>query len=86
MRSKLLFIIIGSAAWVSAGIGAFPWSTLAARRARCRGERGQTTAEYALVLVGASALALLLITWATKTNQVSRLLDLVISHIAGKLS
>ena len=30
-----------------------------------RGDRGQATAEYALVVVGAAAVALLLISWAT---------------------
>jgi hypothetical protein len=85
MRSKLLFIVTGLAARVSAAVEALLGSSPGARPSAGRGDRGQTTAEYALVLVGASALALLLITWATKTNEVSKLLDLVISHIAGKV-
>jgi hypothetical protein len=42
---------------------------------------GQTTAEYALVILGAVALATLLITWATGSHAVSKLFDTVISKI-----
>ena len=38
-------------------------------------ERGQATAEYALVLLGAAAVALLIVGWATHTNLVGKLLD-----------
>ena len=40
-------------------------------------DRGQTTAEYALVLLGAGALAMLLLAWATETNRITSLLDAV---------
>ena len=42
---------------------------------------GQTTAEYTLVILGAVALATLLITWATGSHAVSKLFDTVISKI-----
>jgi hypothetical protein len=45
---------------------------------------GQATAEYALVLLGAAAVALLLIGWATTTDQVSRLFDFVVDQIVGR--
>ena len=48
-------------------------------------ERGQTTAEYALVLLGAAAVALLLVAWATDTDAVGRLLDGVLDRILGQL-
>jgi hypothetical protein len=48
---------------------------------RRSGESGQTTAEYALVILGAVALATLLITWATGSHAVSKLFDTVISKI-----
>ncbi len=35
---------------------------------RLRGEAGQTTAEYALVMLGAAAIAALVVTWASKTD------------------
>ena len=52
-------------------------------RARWSGsdESGQSTAEYALVILGACALATLLITWATGSHSISKLFDSVISKI-----
>jgi hypothetical protein len=47
---------------------------------------GQATAEYALVLLGAAAVALLLIGWATTTDQVSRLFDFVVDQVIGRSS
>jgi hypothetical protein len=44
-------------------------------------ESGQSTAEYALVILGACALATLLITWATGSHSISKLFDSVISKI-----
>jgi hypothetical protein len=49
--------------------------------ARLREEAGQTTAEYALVILGAAALATLLITWATKSHAVGKLFDEVIGKV-----
>jgi Flp pilus assembly pilin Flp len=54
--------------------------------ARRRDDRGQTTAEYALVLLGAAALALLLVAWATKTNRIGKLLDFVVDQIIGRVT
>ena len=48
-------------------------------------ERGQTTAEYALVLVGVAAVALLLVAWAGDTNKIGRLLDGVLDSILDKI-
>lgn len=53
---------------------------------RRHGERGQATAEYALVLLGAAAVAMLLVSWVTKTNRISNLLDAVFRHITGLVS
>ncbi|HET9442169.1 MAG TPA: DUF4244 domain-containing protein [Acidimicrobiales bacterium] len=53
-------------------------------RRRWRDEAGQATAEYALVLLGAAAVALLVVSWATKTNLVGRLLDLVFNQLAAR--
>lgn len=52
---------------------------------RAMGERGQTTAEYALVLLGAAAVALLLVTWATDTDAIGRLLDGVLDSILDRV-
>jgi Flp pilus assembly pilin Flp len=58
------------AAWLTAG-----WY-------RLRDERGQTSAEYALVLLGAASVALLVIVWARNTDQVGRLLDTMFRSVS----
>jgi Flp pilus assembly pilin Flp len=51
--------------------------TAALLRAAHRNDDGQATAEYALVLLGAAAIALAVVSWATRTNLVGKLLDTV---------
>lgn len=55
-------------------------------RRRLDGEHGQSTAEYALVLLGAAGVALLLVAWATKTGKVSQLLNSVLDQVLSKVS
>ena len=55
-------------------------------RQRFDDQRGQSTAEYALVLLGAAGVALLLIAWATKTDKVTRLLNGVIDRVLDQVS
>ena len=50
-------------------------------RVRRAGPAGQTTAEYALVILGAAALATLVIAWATQSNAVGRLFDAVLDRV-----
>jgi hypothetical protein len=52
---------------------------------RCRGNAGQTSAEYALVLLGVGAVALLVLGWATKTGKVGDLLDAVYDSLIGSV-
>ena len=54
-------------------------------RLRVDDDRGQTTAEYALVLLGAAAVALVLVAWAAKSGKVADLLDAVIDKVISKL-
>lgn len=54
------------------------------RISRLWSDAGQATAEYALVLLGAAAVALLLIGWATTTDQVGRLFDFVVEQVIGR--
>jgi hypothetical protein len=49
------------------------------------GERGQTTAEYALVLLGAAGVALLLLGWATQSGAIGQLFDAVMDGVIGKV-
>ena len=48
-------------------------------------DAGQATAEYALVLLGAAAIALLLVRWATHTGALTDLFDAVIAQIRHRL-
>jgi Flp pilus assembly pilin Flp len=47
-------------------------------------QRGQASAEYALVLLGAAAVALLIVAWATQSDLVGKLFDTVLKNITGK--
>jgi hypothetical protein len=49
--------------------------------ARVADASGQTTAEYALVILGAAAVGTLLIAWATKSHAVGKLFDEVVGKI-----
>ncbi len=53
---------------------------------RLRADRGQSTAEYALVLLGAAGVALLLAAWATKSDRITRLLNSVLDRVLAQVS
>jgi hypothetical protein len=57
------------------------WMSLIKRVPSRRAEDGQTTAEYALVIIGVAAIASLLLAWATKSNAITKLFDSVIDKI-----
>lgn len=48
-------------------------------------DRGQATAEYALVLLGAATVALLLVAWAARSGKVGQLLDAVLDNVLGQI-
>ena len=48
---------------------------------RLRVQAGQTSAEYALVLLGAASIALLIALWARDTDRIGKLLDTVVDSI-----
>jgi len=50
-----------------------------------RDDRGQATAEYALVLLGAAAVAVLVVGWAAKTDKIGGLLNSVFDSVTGKI-
>lgn len=60
-----------------------PAAAIAVARRR---ERGQTTAEYALVLVGAATIAMLIVAWAGSTSRISGLFDTVIRSVTSLLA
>ena len=69
-----LYVLIQS----SAAVLGQRWADLARRR---RQASGQASAEYALVLLGAAAVALLVTSWAARTNRVGKLLDGVMDRL-----
>lgn len=46
-----------------------------------RGQAGQSTVEYALILLGAAAVALVVVAWVTRTDMIGRLFDTVVGRI-----
>ena len=55
-------------------------------RRRARADAGQSTAEYALVLLGAASVAMLLVAWATNTDSITDLLDGVVDQVLEQVS
>ena len=51
--------------------------------ARLRREEGQTTAEYALVILAAAAVAVVLIVWARSSGKLPAFFDSIIDQVAG---
>lgn len=47
-------------------------------------EAGQATVEYALVVLAAAAIALLVIAWAARTGKIGDLFDRVFDQVVGK--
>ena len=72
-------------------LATFVWAHTAALSVMSRLERrrhdqrGQASAEYALVLLGVAAVALLVMAWATRTNRVGRLLDAVMDQLMDRV-
>jgi Flp pilus assembly pilin Flp len=52
-------------------------------RRRFRREEGQTTAEYALVILAAAAVAVVLIAWARSSGRLPAFFDQVIDQVIG---
>ncbi len=56
------------------------------RGRRTGDDRGQATAEYALVLLGAAVVAIALVTWATRSGRIGQLLDAVFDQIEQRVA
>jgi Flp pilus assembly pilin Flp len=52
---------------------------------RRRDDAGQATVEYALVVLAAATIALLVLAWASSTGKVGQLLDAVFDQVSGRL-
>jgi hypothetical protein len=55
------------------------------REHRRSSDSGQTTTEYALVTLGAAAVALLVTAWAGRTGKIGDLLDAVVDRVMGRV-
>ncbi len=71
-------------------LAAGDWCAAQADRllARCRDDRGQATTEYALVLLAAALVALLVVAWATAGGgaaKISRLFNRVIDAVVDRV-
>ena len=55
-------------------------------RVRLTEEVGQTTAEYALVILAAAAVAVVLIAWARSSGKLPAFFDNIIDQVAGSAS
>lgn len=73
-----LYVLVESSVRALAGRCSF-------RVPRLKGEHGQASAEYALVLLGAAAVALLVTGWAARTDRVGRLLDGVLDQLLSRV-
>jgi len=49
-------------------------------------DRGQTTAEYVLLILGAATIAILVTSWATGTDRITRLFDKVLTSLINKVA
>ncbi len=49
-------------------------------------ETGQTTAEYALVILAAAAVALVLLAWAKSSGKLPDFFDKIIDNLSGSVS
>lgn len=54
-------------------------------RVRLTEDRGQSTTEYALLLLGVASIALAVTAWASGTGKISDLFDSVIDSIIGRV-
>lgn len=55
---------------------------------RCRGQRGQATTEYALILLAAALVGLLVVAWATAggaAGRIGQLFDQVVDSVISRL-
>jgi len=52
-------------------------------RSRLADQAGQTTAEYALVILAAAAVAVVLIVWARSSGKLPAFFDSIIDQVAG---
>lgn len=78
----MLNLCIAAASWARSWFDRLT-DTLSARGRRASGEEGQTTAEYALVILAAAAVAIVLIAWARSSGKLPAFFDKIIDNITN---
>jgi len=84
MNMQQLFVRLRS--WIGSAVArAVIWGAQAVQRARfsLAREEGQTTAEYALVILAAAAVAVVLIAWAKSSGKLPAFFDKIIDDISA---
>jgi Flp pilus assembly pilin Flp len=59
------------------------WVRVSTPFQRVKEDEGQTTAEYALVILAAAAVAVVLITWAHSSGKLPAFFDHIIDQVTG---
>jgi hypothetical protein len=88
IRQVLAAVVVGMCTALTVAVGRAALSSDRDRRARCTGSRGQATTEYALVLLAAALVALLVVAWATAGGgaaKIGRLFNAVIDSVIDKV-
>ena len=87
MPTRLLFLLAYTPFFIDRLRGGIA-ASLDRPRGRLAGERGQATTEYALVLLAAALVALLVVGWATAgggASRISQLFDRVIDGVIDRV-
>jgi hypothetical protein len=77
-----LFVRLRASLWRALAASATAVSRLQSRAPSLRREEGQTTAENALVIVAAAAVAIVLIAWARSSGKLPAFFDKIIDEIS----
>jgi hypothetical protein len=83
-----MYVHLFTAQWVALSLVDRAGELLVGLAGRARAGRragGQSTAEYALVLLGAATLAVVFIAWAGKTSRIGKLFNAVLDTVIGKV-
>ena len=72
---------VRGAAWPATWVVAWLTAATTPSASVTRGERAQSTVEYALILLGAAAIALVVVAWVTRSDAIGRLFDTVLARV-----
>lgn len=87
VRLLLSFVLLrGMSAYLTVQLAVLALFDRRLAQLRSARDAGQTTAEYALIILGAATVALLVVAWATKTSKVGKLLDAVVDSVISKVT